>query len=327
MVDADVSSSEWQDRLVKLSDTELKSLPREKELGDLNFAEAVSKIRTIRRLVEALAQEDPEELPAAIRAQVSGQLDQVNALADQMKAFTLNQDQAATQHQSLVQQVEGQREWFATQVRPQLRGVLKDLSTKGAEAEEAARRSSIASGEIDKLLKNVRQIAGEAGANETSAFYERQAKNHGDQAKWFLVASAALALVLAVLGFVFFVAKPPPVDSSVSAGAQWIEFVRSLFIRLFFLGIVSYGLGFSVRNFRINKHLQVANEEKRNALNTYVLFAEAATTDQGRDLTTAEVVHAAFRTTDTGYLAPVQEKTVLEDQTGIAGLLRLRPPA
>jgi hypothetical protein len=115
------------------------------------------------------------------------------------------------------------------------------------------------------------------------------------------------------------------VSLNLRGGTQWEQFVRDLVIRLFFLGILSYALAFCVRNYRVNKHLEVVNQQKTNALDTYPLLTEAAISDTARDLIAAELVRTVFEPGDTGYLGEDQERTVIDNQAGLLGAILNRP--
>jgi len=131
-----------------------------------------------------------------------------------------------------------------------------------------------------------------------------------------------MVLAAATVGLGIWLFSTLHVDLNARAGTEWAEFTRSLVVRLFFVGIATYALTFCVRGYRIGKHLQVVNEQKRNALDTYSLFTAAITSDTLRDVVTAELVKAVFASSDTGYLSETQDRTVVENQgSGILSLL------
>lgn len=81
--------------------------------------------------------------------------------------------------------------------------------------------------------------------------------------------------------------------------------------------VTCFVVGFLSRNYRVEKHLQIVNEQKRNALSTYSLFTQAASTGEVQNLITAEVVHAAFGSADTGYLNTDTARTIIEGQPAL----------
>jgi hypothetical protein len=314
-----------QDVIQLLDDDSLEELKRERELGELNFASVVEKLRVIRRFLEAFGQDPPDELPSDLPPQVESQSSQIEALVQSMKEFTLAQDQAQSQRNSIEAGVETVRQWLSANVRPHLRGSVVDLTAKSADITTAAERARVAAEDAEKLLNRVRQVAGEAGATQMSSYYERQARDHSERARSFLLATAGALAVTIGLGIYVFVFEPIPLDIQ-AAGSQWEEFIRGLVVRVFFLGVAGYLLAFTARNYRISKHLQIANEEKRNALNTFILFRESVPEPEAQSIITAELVRAVFGPTATGFLSAEQEKTIIESQPSVLGALRGASP-
>jgi len=316
----------WDETLAVLSEETLESLVRETELGDLNFRSVSRKLRAIRRVLEALSAEDVEDLPANLVNEVDQHTAALKRLLGAMRAFTLTEDGAARQRQSIEQQVEQEREWFADRVRPHLRGDVVDIASRAREIKEAHDEALSAATEIQQILAQVRRSAGEAGAAQLSKYYAEQAERHDRTANRFLFGVVlSLAISLAAIGAMF-VWLPVPVGEGLSPEARWEEFLRSLIVRLLVLGLLSYVVTFLVRNYRTNKHLQVTNEAKRNALDTFALFSEAAPTEEVRGIAVAELMRAVFGPTETGYLSESRERTVIETPPTITGLMGVRPP-
>jgi hypothetical protein len=88
---------------------------------------------------------------------------------------------------------------------------------------------------------------------------------------------------------------------------------------VFSLGVVSFSLAFPLRNYRVNSHLQVAHEQKRNAPNTYLDFVEA-TTPSAHDIVTTELVRFVFSEAQVGYLDTIGDKTIIDSSAGMVGL-------
>ena len=272
--------------------------------------------------------EDPTELPQAIVGQqLQQQLSPVTGWLNQMRAFNLTDGAAASAHASITSQVEALRDWLAQYIRPFLRGPVVDVNLQRAEMDRLLEGARSTGAELDDILSRVREAVGRTGAAQLSSYYETEAKGHGRRATAFLRWGAGL-LVLAVFGgMVIFVWHPLPVVLTGSSSVRWEEFTRALIVRLLYLAVVSYVMAFLARNFRVEKHLEVANEQKRNALNTYVLFTEAISNDETRGVVAAELVHAVFGPTETGFISGVQERTIVESAPGIAGLLTRTPNA
>jgi hypothetical protein len=309
----------WAQQLEQIGDP--AELPREKELGELNFANTAGEIKQVIRLLTALAEEPWDELAETTKNDVWQQLNTLTAAAGGIRAFSLTQDNAINQHTALKNQVHGVAEWFRLNVRPHLRAHVIEVSGQSAELAQAVEEARRATSEIEEMLTRLRRSVGEAGASRLSAYYNAQASDHRRQATAYLKWSAAPIAMLVLVAVILFVYIPPDVDTAASSTTQWVELVRALFIRLLLIGLATFALNFVARNYRINKHLQVVNEQKRNALDTFGLFAEAAPTEEARDVVVAELVRAVFSASETGFLAESGDRTVVESQSALLGLL------
>jgi len=315
----------WDGVIAQLSDEQLNERVRGAELGALNFGQTVEHLKVIRKVLEALSQEEPENVPNNVIAGAGERLGQITELLERMATFTVAQDQAQSQHGQIEGQANDLREFFLREVRPYLGGVAVDLAAKAAEANASLNRVQVAASEIDQILSQLRKKSGEVGAESMSSYYKSEAERHSKVALRFMQVGILVLVVGVLVGLWLFVWKPLPVTPATSSTTSWEEFTRALILRLLFIAVVSYLLAFAARNYRVNKHLEVANEERRNALDTYVLFAEALPNDDMRNLVTLELVRSLFAPAETGFISAMQEKTILENVPGLPGLIT-KPP-
>jgi hypothetical protein len=321
----------------RYSDEFLERLPRRTELGNLHFAEAAEKLRVIRDIAMAYDELPPTEQSSSLNSSVTSQMNQLGGFVDQIESFSVAGDNPAGTQASLTNQVDAIRDWFLQNIKPQVTASPSEtqearrLAVEASEAASAASQAAIERGtearaaaeQIEGLLDRLRQEAGEAGARNLSGYYKSQAETHEGSATWWLVAGAALLLMTVGLAVYLFATLRVDVKAAKTT-TEWAEFLRSFVARLVVLGVLTYAVTFSFRTYRVNKHLQVANEEKRNALDTYGLFAAAATSEEARDVITAELVKAVFAPTETGYLNEPKDTTVIETQSALLGLLAKR---
>jgi hypothetical protein len=320
-----VESPELTTAIEGLSDAELEPLKRETDLGKNNFGPSVEKLWRIRGLLELFAGEEEDELPQGLVSNVVAQANQIQELKERMAAFSWEMADAQGEKNAIDEAVEGIRNWFASELKPHLRGREIDIAARAAEIDAANKKIQDTVTEANAILTRIRKQAGEAGAGEMSSYYGTQATDYAWRARLFLFFTGAAVVALLVLGWYVFIQNPLELDQGNSADG-WQTFVRDLVVRLFFLGTAGYVLAFAARNYRVSKHLQVANEEKRNAVNTYVLFTEAVT-PEAQNIVTAELVRAVFEPTATGFLSAERERTIIESQPSILGVVRQNPPA
>lgn len=310
----------WEDLTSQLSEDDLGVLYRD-ELGPLNFAPAIDNLRRIRRWAENLAQQDPGDLYQGLRDEVEQRIKKIIQLADRIRGFDPQQANSPMDRLAVIGEVEAEKDWWARNVAQYARAREIDLAQLLQEAGAATRSLQTQAAEMDALLSRVRVASGKAGADKLSAHYRTQVDAHESQANLFLKwgIGALGATLLAGLGL--FVLFPPTADDS----SNWLLFVRSIVPRLFIVGVLGYVVAFAARNYRVNKHLQVVNEQRRTALDTYPLFTESVDDAATRGLIAIELLRATVGSTDTGYISGGSEKTILESQPAITQLLR--PPS
>lgn len=281
------------------------------------FDGSLKKLRVIRRIAEGLVEQDSLELSTNITSSLAGQMQQLETVVTQMETFLPANPDAAQTHSNIETTIEGQREWWVQQVRPSLHPAV-DIAGRAAEIEVARATSTEAAAEIEALLTQVRGAAGAAVAQSLSGYYAKSAHEYSKRAFRFLLALIASIVGLAALAIYAFLINPPPVHAGDNATET---FIRSLVIRLLFLGIAGTAVAFASRNYRVSKHLQVVNEAKQNALNTYGVFARSAPTVDAATIITAELVRAVFGLPDTGFLSSDNDKTIIDAQPALTSLL------
>lgn len=305
--------------LDQMSDEKLDSLVREQELGQLNFGEQVALLRVIRKVGLAYDREPVDEVSDSSLSEAHRQFPQILDQMNQMASVNLTQGNAHSAREQIQGQLSAHCDWILSNLKPQIRAENVELGGLVEEARSLIATAQMASRETDAMLAKVRALAGEVGAGKLSTYYQTQANGHRATARWYLIGAAASAAVLVVLAIILLPSISVPQDTP--DNRVWLDFTRQLVVRLFLLGVVSYAVAFCVRAYRANTHLRVANEQKRNALDTYGLFVESVSTDEARDVVTAALVQAVFTQTETGFLDKAAEKTIFESQGDILGAL------
>ncbi|TDT16167.1 hypothetical protein BDK89_1751 [Ilumatobacter fluminis] len=313
----------YDQAIARLTVDNIEALARTANLGDLNFEEVVPKFMFIRRMLLLLAEQDRVELPSRTATEISNNLSALFSSMDQIEEFTPAQSDPVNARNQIANRVENVRDYFAEHVRPYVGAREVEATEQQIELEQSAEAARAASDEIDALLRSVRKSVGDAGADELSGHYGRQADQHQESARNYLV--AVVVLVVLTFAAALYLFDSVEVATNEDGSEQWGDLVRQLTARLFFLGLLAWALAFVVRNYRANQHLAVLNDQRRNALLTYPLFTGSANSETERDLITAELVRAVFAMGDTGY-ADTNDRTVIEDQASLLGVLMSRRP-
>lgn len=307
----------FEDALSNLSDEQLDTLAR-RDLGVMGFEAAVPHLRRVRELIGVLNDTDPDDLASDLVGQANAQVSDLVNFVGRIRDFNPNTgSNPGSDRSALINQVRATRQWFAQHVGPYARLNQVDLERMQTTTAEAAGRIEQYEEKAARLVDEIQKRAGVALAARHSGYYDGQARRHAMSAMAFLLTSIASLGVSVWVAYQFFVVAPP------AATESWVVLAREVLPRLFFVGAGAFVVSFAARNYRVNKHLQVVNEHRRNALDTYALLAESLE-GGARDAALAETLHAVFGSVDTGYLANTRETTILDTTPGLSSLLR--PP-
>jgi len=87
------------------------------------------------------------------------------------------------------------------------------------------------------------------------------------------------------------------------------ETISDLASRAVFVSLFMYITSIFVRNYRANRNLAVVNEHRKNALETFQVFANAATDPTVRAAVLMEATKCIFAPTATGFGGPEEDIT------------------
>jgi len=308
----------WGDQIGALSEERLSRLGQIERLGsDLGFVDALPPLRVIREVVTALSYQDPVWEPKELEGEVSQHLNELLRDVDLIEAFTPTEN-PAQRRQNIISSIDANRGWFLTRVAPLIRA--SDIAVATAAAEALAKRDEVraAAEDAKAALASIRQAAGEKGTARLAQFFEEQAAGHRSTAARMLVSGAAAVVVLLLVGIAF-VFVP---ELAIGATTDVVGYVRELIPRLFLLGIIAYAIRFFSRQYTVNKHLQVSNEQRANILRTFPAIVESGKNDVQRDRMAVVFAQAAVASIESGYLKAGEDKGL--DSTALAILELLR---
>lgn len=296
----------WGDQLAALSDERIDSLPQDARLGsELSFGQVVQPIKVMRDLALALARQDPVHEPAALAPQVTEHLNAVIGHVDLIEAFTAT-DNPEVRRVNTINNIENERSWFVQSVQPFIRADA--VGASAAFAELNARRDEVtkAAEEAQAALVTIREAAGEKGTSDLARFFEDQAKGHkGSADRMLLGVAIAVGVLFAVGAALVFVP-----GLQIKPTSDLTQYLREVLPRLFLLGIIAYVIRFFGRNYTINKHLQVSNEQRANILRTFPTLIASGQTEVQKDRMAVIIAQAAMSAIDSGYLKHPEDKGI-----------------
>lgn len=312
----------------QLSDDLLDSAEQKDLEAAYNFVEAMARVRVIRRLAEAYDEAPPDERPDPQNNTAQLTLQELVDIVGQIANLRFGVPEFHGQRASLVNRIEEMSRTWRQDLRPHIRGG-SDLAERAVEAAQIADRAKVTLDELEaakaelvaleaqaaELVEKVKLLSGDAGASTLASHYDGQAQRHEASATWFMTGAGVASAVLLVVGWILFAAVPK------RASVTWNELVPELTIRLFTLGVIGYAVTFCAKSYRANKHLQYSNEHRRNALQTYILFRESTSSEDVQNIITTELVRAVFSAEETGFLDKGGDRTIIEEQSSLVGLL------
>ena len=146
------------------------------------------------------------------------------------------------------------------------------------------------------ILKQENQLA-EISISDYVKIFEDQAKVHQEGAKDWFWGTVWLAVGFIVIFFgLWFLIKP--------AGDQLAAVLQNFIIKGFLLSVFYMLLNRSIKNYTAEKHLEIVNRHRKNALATFEAFADAAGENRDtRDHVLMAATDAIFDTNQSGYLS------------------------
>lgn len=305
-----------------------------KDLGPLSFQEAIPMLESIRKDISELLEMDLNDYPVNSLGTIENYAKRNSALHQtlrQMKEWDPTyDDNASNTRQRIIDTVREARDTIARTARPLLRSDTERLRASKGDLRNAVEAAQEYRKMADEAAEEVREVARQVheglellksesvqrANSRISTYYHETANQHGKTASWYLGSAAVFATISGVLVWLLFFVNEPKDDNLSSR-----EIITALTGRSLLLILAGVGLTFCLRNYRTNKHLQVVNMTRYNALETASLYVEGVTSDNARDIVVAELVRAVFSQIDTGYMNTDRDQTVLETPGALIGLL------
>ena len=151
---------------------------------------------------------------------------------------------------------------------------------------------------LEDLTLQIRNRLAETVITPYAEVFNNQANKHQVGAKRWFWGTIGLAVLFASIFFWVWHAIKPSEDI-VSA------ILQNFFIKGFLLSLFYMLINRSIRNYTAEKHLEIVNRHRQNALATFEAFAEASGDNQEtRDRVLLAATDAIFDANQSGYLSP-----------------------
>lgn len=135
---------------------------------------------------------------------------------------------------------------------------------------------------------------------EYKIIFEDQAKKHEQIASYWLWATVGLTVLFGgifVWLFLWLLMNAIPTEVNISV------VLSNLFTKGFFLSLVFLLLNRSIKNYTAEKHLEIINTHRKNALATFEVFADSAGASDTREQVLLAATKTIFDANQSGYLS------------------------
>lgn len=189
-------------------------------------------------------------------------------------------------------------EQLETQVRNITDKVLEGFKEENNLSHESTKQDveEIRDGLNQLNTKFENEIAKE-GVSKHKDIFKKQANEHQKAAQGWLRATGGLIVVFGAIFYFLF-------ESLKLGGTELIGVLQNVFTKGFLLTLIYFILNRSVKNYAAQKHLEVVNRHRQNALDTFDEFLDASGDNQEtRDAVLLAATNAIFDANQSGYLS------------------------
>ncbi len=171
------------------------------------------------------------------------------------------------------------------------------LQKIGEEAQQNEEKRQESFDQIYVQLQN--QLANEQ-LEKYKIIFQNQAKKHGRMSWIWLAVTGVLAVGFAIIFWEFLI----DIGSAANQVNQLSTILSNLFVRGFYISLIFLLLNRTIKNYSAEKHLEVINTHRQNALETFEAFVAAAEGNRDtRDQVLLAATKAIFDANQSGYLS------------------------
>ncbi len=277
----------------------------------MSFEDAVQPAQRLIEVFSQLPSAFLEQLPTNELNAVKQQADAVYQQFNSILEFNLEQQDPRSRRDQAIQSLRDSYQRLFTQLYPlvsysmartvdfnQLEGnaraavqSIRDQTDKLME--ELADQKSEAAG----ILEEVRQAAAEQGVSQQASYFKEEADKHGTECGKWRTRTIWMAIAVGCYGLLTLVLHKVPFLSPNNL-YETIQFTVGKLIMFF---VLTYMLVLCAKNFLSNRHNEIVNRHRQNALMTYKALVDAGGTPEARDVVLTHAASSIYKLHETGY--------------------------
>lgn len=300
-----------RESLIRIQQFDARTLSREGDLGQLNFAEAVQPAEALIGIYKRIPETALADFSDTQLNTINGQAGADYNLFKQILDFNLGVSDPTTVRNGLLASIKARRDALFDQLWQYIAyGVARSIDTSLMETEARATIQSIkdqgeklatqldsAKNEADEALKAIRAVASERGVSQQAAYFKTEAEEQEKLASEWLKYTYCFATAVGVFAILSLALHKVPWFKP-QDNAEMLQLVTSKFL---IFAVLAYMLLMAVRNYTSHKHNAVVNRHRRNALSTYQVLVEASGDTGTRDIVLAHASSCIFSPQETGF--------------------------
>ncbi|MYC76441.1 hypothetical protein F4X10_11810 [Candidatus Poribacteria bacterium] len=194
-------------------------------------------------------------------------------------------------------------EQLETQVNATVDEVVEDLKTEKEllqkQREEAEQNESTRQKEFAELKEKVNEELLQKKVSQHKVIFAEQTQRH-QRAAWGWLFMSSLLVIGLVVGIISF----GLLDILKLEGSAWTVVLQNIFKKGSVLTLFYFALNRSLRNYTAQKHLEIVNRHRQNALETFDEFRDASKDNpETHDAVLLAATNAIFDANQSGYLS------------------------
>ena len=298
------AAEELRSRIEKILSVDRKKLYGTDCWGDISFEEhAKDHFEMVFQLLEKLQRCDLDKIPSYYTEQMR-ELDTFDKLLKEAMSFDIKTSNVApvVTINEIVSTIEGFYQNFCQHAYPIIalgrtddeiksKQLLESLQNSHREAEKQLEKVKK---ESDEILEIARGTAAETGVSSNAKRYDTAKRKHADIA-WVCFCSIIGLIVLLIGSMAIIYSNIYYVKTGeVTLGYQEVAI-------LFVAALLLYAVFFCSRLFNAEKHNEIVNDNKANALGTFLVFVKATEDREIKDQILLHAATAIFANTPTAF--------------------------
>ena len=150
--------------------------------------------------------------------------------------------------------------------------------------------------DFNQLKSQLNEQLVKESVSEYGELFAEQANKHKRAAFWWLVSTVGLSIGFGcVFVWLFNVLR--------LGGTEWVGVVQNIFTKGFLLSLIYLLLNRSIKDYTAQKHLEVINRHRQNALETFERFVSSAARQETKEEVLLAATNAIFDANQSGYLS------------------------